>query len=637
MAAYIADGYNDGGVLVLEAGTGVGKSFAYLVPALAWARANGERTVVSTNTINLQEQLVGKDLPDPARGAGATEDWAPTFALLKGWRNYLCLSRLQQAIGAQQSLLEPEQAGRAGVARRVGRRARRTGRSATWPSQPSREVWDEVSAEADLCTRVQCAHFDRASCSGAAPGGGGRRGGGQPSPARGRPRRAAGLGQLGGGGGAAALPAADPRRGAPSRGRRGRRTSARRSRAAACSGCSAGSSGTDADWSRRWSWSCRAATTCSARASLDLRARAAAAGHRRRAARRGAAVPRACTACSEAEARRAAPPGRRVREGRPVWEEGLRLELEAALSRVRPDAARPGRDDRRTGWQQVESTERGGAAAAGDCGRSSAGSRASPTGSTARCGPRRAASRRCAGSSVRAAKRQRRAARPRCRSTWRRCCASCCSRRLKTVVLTSATLAAGGDFDFLERRLGLAMAPSPGDDARDLLLAVRLSLASACSAFPTTSPTRARTRRRTTPRWRQAVTDLAYAVRRRHVRPVHQPRGARDARRSSFGRCSTRAGRCWCRGRAAARPAAAALPRGRQRHPARHRLVLGRRGRARAARSAPSCSASYLSRCPVGADHGGAPRAAGGAGARTASWATCCRTRRSSSSRASGA
>ena len=63
MAAHIADGYNDGGVQLLEAGTGVGKSFAYLVPALAWARANGERTVVSTNTINLQEQLVGKDLP----------------------------------------------------------------------------------------------------------------------------------------------------------------------------------------------------------------------------------------------------------------------------------------------------------------------------------------------------------------------------------------------------------------------------------------------------------------------------------------------------------------------------------------------------------------------------------------------
>ena len=67
MAAHISDAYNDGGVVLLEAGTGVGKSFAYLVPALAWARANRERTIVSTNTINLQEQLVGKDLPVLAR------------------------------------------------------------------------------------------------------------------------------------------------------------------------------------------------------------------------------------------------------------------------------------------------------------------------------------------------------------------------------------------------------------------------------------------------------------------------------------------------------------------------------------------------------------------------------------------
>ncbi len=73
MAAYIADAYNDGGVALLEAGTGVGKSFAYLAPALVWARENGERTIVSTNTINLQEQLVGKDLPILARALGTGE------------------------------------------------------------------------------------------------------------------------------------------------------------------------------------------------------------------------------------------------------------------------------------------------------------------------------------------------------------------------------------------------------------------------------------------------------------------------------------------------------------------------------------------------------------------------------------
>jgi ATP-dependent DNA helicase DinG len=159
MAAHIADGYNDGGVQLLEAGTGVGKSFAYLVPALAWARANGERTVVSTNTINLQEQLVGKDLP-LLRKALTTEDYSPTFALLKGWRNYLCLARLHQAVGAQRTLLEPEKHEELLA---IGEWAGHTadGTLSDLPVMPSGEVWDEVSAEPDLCTRLKCPHFDR--------------------------------------------------------------------------------------------------------------------------------------------------------------------------------------------------------------------------------------------------------------------------------------------------------------------------------------------------------------------------------------------------------------------------------------------------------------------------------------------
>lgn len=158
MAAYIADAYNDGGVVLLEAGTGVGKSFAYLVPALAWAEASGERTVISTNTINLQEQLVGKDLP-LLHVALATEDRAPTFALLKGWRNYLCLARLHQAVGAQRSLLEPDKYDElAGLMNWAGHTA--DGTLADLPVTPSTEVWDEVSAEADLCSRLQCPHFD---------------------------------------------------------------------------------------------------------------------------------------------------------------------------------------------------------------------------------------------------------------------------------------------------------------------------------------------------------------------------------------------------------------------------------------------------------------------------------------------
>jgi ATP-dependent DNA helicase DinG len=159
MAAFAADVYNDGGVALLEAGTGVGKSFAYLVPALTWARENGERTLVSTNTINLQEQLVGKDLPILAR-ALATGDHTPTFALLKGWRNYLCLARLDQARAGQDSLFDAE---REGELNALAAWAARTadGSLADLPDEPSGELWDAVAAESDLCTRLKCPHFDR--------------------------------------------------------------------------------------------------------------------------------------------------------------------------------------------------------------------------------------------------------------------------------------------------------------------------------------------------------------------------------------------------------------------------------------------------------------------------------------------
>jgi len=159
MAAYVADTYNDGGIVLLEAGTGVGKSFAYLIPALAWARANGERTVVSTNTINLQEQLVGKDLP-LLRKALETDDYTPTFALLKGWRNYLCLSRLDGAMSGQRTLFEPDKHDELlGLVEWAAHTS--DGTLSDLPLAPTAEVWDEVSAEPDLCTRLKCPHFDR--------------------------------------------------------------------------------------------------------------------------------------------------------------------------------------------------------------------------------------------------------------------------------------------------------------------------------------------------------------------------------------------------------------------------------------------------------------------------------------------
>jgi ATP-dependent DNA helicase DinG len=159
LSAYLVDAYNDGGVLMLEAGTGVGKSFAYLVPALAWARANKQRTVVSTNAINLQEQLVGKDLPLLQR-ALSEGDYEPTFALLKGWRNYLCLARLESAGASQQSLLDNDKHDEL-MAITAWASHTSDGTLSDLPVPPSSDVWDEVAAEPDLCQRNRCRHYDR--------------------------------------------------------------------------------------------------------------------------------------------------------------------------------------------------------------------------------------------------------------------------------------------------------------------------------------------------------------------------------------------------------------------------------------------------------------------------------------------
>ena len=157
MAVAIAKLYNRGGVGLLEAGTGVGKSLGYLVPALRWAAANNERTIVSTNTINLQEQLVGKDLPFLAR---ALDDQKVRFALLKGWRNYLCLTRLAQARSSGNALFEDGMQKELDAIADWAERTR-DGSLSDLTITPRAEVWDEVAAEPDLCQRARCPAYEQ--------------------------------------------------------------------------------------------------------------------------------------------------------------------------------------------------------------------------------------------------------------------------------------------------------------------------------------------------------------------------------------------------------------------------------------------------------------------------------------------
>ena len=105
MLQEVTTAFNDKKVALIEAGTGTGKTLAYLLPAIQWSIANGKRVVVSTNTINLQQQLVKKDIPLIQKAFPKAFE----AALVKGRSNYVCLRKLHEA-ASQPSLLDIDDA-----------------------------------------------------------------------------------------------------------------------------------------------------------------------------------------------------------------------------------------------------------------------------------------------------------------------------------------------------------------------------------------------------------------------------------------------------------------------------------------------------------------------------------------------
>jgi len=100
MAAAVAQAFETGEHLVVQAGTGTGKSLAYLIPAIVRAVSDEAAVVVSTATIALQRQLVDRDLPRLADSLADALPRQPRFALLKGRRNYLCLNKIHNGSAA---------------------------------------------------------------------------------------------------------------------------------------------------------------------------------------------------------------------------------------------------------------------------------------------------------------------------------------------------------------------------------------------------------------------------------------------------------------------------------------------------------------------------------------------------------
>jgi ATP-dependent DNA helicase DinG len=158
MACAVARALNEDRILAAEAGTGVGKSFAYLLPAILWAVRNRRRVIVSTGTINLQEQLTGKDLPFLARVLPVKFQ----FALIKGRGNYACRRKAAEleADLRQKDFFEPQEEKQLrDLVQWVGTTGDGSRSSLAWV--PSSDAWDRILSESDKSLRVRCEHYER--------------------------------------------------------------------------------------------------------------------------------------------------------------------------------------------------------------------------------------------------------------------------------------------------------------------------------------------------------------------------------------------------------------------------------------------------------------------------------------------
>ena len=156
MAVAVARTLEEERHLVVEAGTGVGKSLAYLAPAALFALEKNKKAIISTYTINLQEQLLQKDIPILKKILPVEFE----AALMKGRQNYICSRRLERALQqAMELFTTTEQADLARLAEWA--RTTRDGTLSDLPIEPDAKVWTQVCSEAHICTAKTCGQNPR--------------------------------------------------------------------------------------------------------------------------------------------------------------------------------------------------------------------------------------------------------------------------------------------------------------------------------------------------------------------------------------------------------------------------------------------------------------------------------------------
>lgn len=151
MAVAVARALEEERHLVVEAGTGVGKSIAYLAPSILYAMREKKKAVVSTHTINLQEQLLHKDIPILKKVLPIEFE----AALMKGRQNYLCPRRLERALQQASELFTTSETAELA---RIADWARTTkdGSLSDLAIEPDPKVWTQVCSEAHICTGKTC-------------------------------------------------------------------------------------------------------------------------------------------------------------------------------------------------------------------------------------------------------------------------------------------------------------------------------------------------------------------------------------------------------------------------------------------------------------------------------------------------
>jgi ATP-dependent DNA helicase DinG len=150
----ISQAFNDDKIGIFEAGTGVGKSFAYLIPAIVWAVQNKERIVISTGTINLQQQIFQKDIPFAQKITGTKIK----SLLVKGRQNYVCLRRFFDTLN-EIDLFTEEKEELDNLKEWL--KTTKSGDKSDLNFLPTESLWQKINSESDGCRGQHCQHKEK--------------------------------------------------------------------------------------------------------------------------------------------------------------------------------------------------------------------------------------------------------------------------------------------------------------------------------------------------------------------------------------------------------------------------------------------------------------------------------------------